>query len=200
MPHYENNIDRMIDGCVLDRWCCKERRRALIERRYDDLWGLVENDLTNNSLAPHNLAVFFNFNREGNSCGDFQVSTKFPSGSTGTFGFSFFFVDGHAEQDLTLNVFFVVSRKRKHRWKGDLTGEDGLAPLLFAKYCLKLLESYPKWVGCKRVRIEIRWSDSKRRRLYEKLLEYGYKKQQIEGEWCLVKNIWPEKSWSLKQL
>ena len=95
------------------------------------------------------------------------------------------------------NVAFAINNKRKHikSWiKGEetmdcSTGKCGVEGLIWAKNGLLEFENFIKKEDLKQ-RIVVRWTDSKRKRVYKHYLEKeGYKLTIYYGKEFLIKNI-----------
>ena len=95
------------------------------------------------------------------------------------------------------NVAFAINNKRKHikSWIKDeesmdcSTGKCGVEGLIWAKNGLLEFEKFIKKEDLKQ-RIVVRWTDSKRKRVYKHYLEKeGYKLTIYYGKEFLIKNI-----------
>lgn len=120
------------------------------------------------------------------------VRHKFPSGMTAEMGF----IPGGDEVTYYAEVFLVIYHKRKQQSQNYLksTGKDGLETYVWAKNCLVELElevvRLAKWEGCDRAVVEVLWEDSRRRRVYTKVLsKMGYTIGLQNSKKCLRKEL-----------
>lgn len=131
----------------------------------------------------------FAYNREE----DFYYARHtFPSGMTAEMGF----FPGGDEVTYYAEVFLVIYHKRKQRSQNYLksTGKDGLETYVWAKSRLVELEfkvaSLAKREGCDRAVVEVLWEDSRRRRVYTKVLsKMGYSIGRQGNKKCLRKEL-----------
>jgi len=89
------------------------------------------------------------------------------------------------------NVCLAIRHKRKTNVFGKQTGKCGLEGLLWAKNKIVEFESFIKdeYPNIK-IKIHVHWSDSKRRKVYERSLsKMGYVYERVEGQKRLVKTI-----------
>lgn len=134
----------------------------------------------------------------------FYYSAKvFPSGMTGRIEFLPTMSDNLCERDVFISVSLVVYRKRKHAWQhtaqgcGDTvsTGRDGMQPLVWAKSELVAFEDFfatqTSYCSNHRVFMEVQWGDSRRKKLYQKVLEpMGYRMlNNPHTGWALTKEL-----------
>lgn len=121
----------------------------------------------------------------------YSLSKKFPSGQTAEIGY---YVDCEDKDwsKLILSVTFVIYHKRKKKFLEDpseTTGKDGLAPAIWAYKALEFEQEalLNEWT-VSQVRTLVFWSDSRRRKVYEKFLgRYGYYITRDSGSLCLEK-------------
>lgn len=154
--------------------------------------------------SPHSVECFFPLVQTENIDDmdyDFYRREKMPSGMTAEFRITRFFYAGNSRNDhkLVLSPAFIVFHKRKKYVTNDnipleITGKDGLRPLIFAKECMKQLEKtivkdwrYHKY---KDIVISVGWLDNRRGKLYKKLLsKEGYEPVFEEGGHYLNKYV-----------
>lgn len=129
---------------------------------------------------------------------DYYRREKMPSGMTAEFSVANYAYRAHRKEDSTLEMYisFIVYKKRKTAWKepDQVTGKDGLKPMIFAKECLKTLEKtvgeYYAFRRYNNIFITVGWENERRHKLYEKMLtREGYKPRYEDQEYTLRKYI-----------
>lgn len=118
-----------------------------------------------------------------------ETRKKFPSGMTGVLAFEA--VEQQADGTWCYNVYLDMRRKRKkasaHR---EVTGRDGLEPAGWVLQALKDFEKQDVADEHLPFRIEVFGGDSRRWKLYEKILtKRGYTVTMVDKRRTLVKRI-----------
>lgn len=121
----------------------------------------------------------------------FLARKKFSSGMTAEITFP---VYRAANGVLEVEPSFVIYRKRNQAWKipNEITGQDGMAPLVWAKEMLDAFEEYLFFYfrRDKTAQIFISWSNKKRGNAYKAVLKkHGYILVYEESAFFLKKSI-----------
>lgn len=99
------------------------------------------------------------------------------------------------ESDKSLKYWFGVSSGNKRKdleifEEKDKKSYGGLKALLWIKNSIfEFSNFYKNYVHGRKEYICISWADSRRRNIYERLTEYGFKFQTIYGEKILIKKL-----------